>query len=212
MRLTIGMAKFDCNWCGKCCASFGEFIKIERQLTERDYYCRYGITNEIFPVHVQPEFADEIADDFIDSDPKEADPARKGCIFSRKNPAGKGFACAIYPNRPAICREFECYRMLIHHPQSGETRGKVIGINELKTNDEILAAIWKEKIAHIPHPFNDTHASLRNATGAGSPAVHGHDSHILAHIQDLGHGDDKEWVSAVITILAAHGYHGDPVE
>ncbi len=44
------MATFDCDLCGKCCRSFGEFVKIERQASDRDYYCRYGITNEIFPV------------------------------------------------------------------------------------------------------------------------------------------------------------------
>ena len=206
------MAKFDCNWCGKCCASFGEFIKIERQLTERDYYCRYGITNEIFPVHVQPEFADEIDEAFTESDPKETGSARKSCIFMRKNPEGKGFACAIYPTRPGICREFECYRMLIHHPQSGETRGKVIGINELRTQDLILDAIWKEKISHLPHPIHAHDLPTEQAHASGAPTVHGHDSHILAHLYDLGHGNDEEWESAVITVLAAHGYHGEPVE
>jgi Fe-S-cluster containining protein len=206
------MAKFECNWCGKCCESFGEFIKIERQLNDRDYYCRYGITDEIFPVHVQPEFADEIEEDFIDSDPKGAGAARKGCIFSRKNPEGKGFACAIYPTRPGICREFKCYRMLIHHPATGEMRGKVIGINELRTRDEILSALWKEKIASLPHPFKGHTAPAGHPPASGAPAVHGHDSHLLAHINDLGHGDDDEWVSAVISVLAAHGYHGDPVE
>jgi hypothetical protein len=206
------MAKFDCDWCGKCCVSFGEFIKIERQLTEKDYYCRYGITGEIFPVHVQPEFADEIDEEFADSDPKKTGSSRKGCIFMRKNPEGKGFACAIYPTRPNICREFECYRMLIHHQPDGEMRGKVIGINELRTHDEILAAIWNEKIAHLPHPFNNHHAPAEHAHASGAPAAHGHDSHILAHINDLAHGEDEEWVASVITVLAAHGYHADPVE
>ncbi|MFZ1897813.1 YkgJ family cysteine cluster protein [Methanoregula sp.] len=206
------MAKFDCDWCGKCCVSFGEFIKIERQLTERDYYCRYGITDEIFPVHVQPEFADEIEEEFTESGPNEAGSARKGCVFMRKNPDGKGFACAIYPTRPSICREFECYRMLIHHQPSGEMRGKVIGINELRTHDEILAAIWNDKIAHLPHPFNGHHAPAEHTHVPGTPSTHGHDSHILAHINDLAHGDDEEWVSSVSTVLAAHGYHADPVE
>jgi hypothetical protein len=101
--------------------------------------------------------------------------------------------------------------MLIHHKADGEMRGKVIGINELKTHDEILAAIWQEKIAHLPHPFNGHHAPAEHAQASGH-AIHGHDSHILAHINDLTHGDDEEWVSSVITVLAAHGYHGDPVE
>jgi Fe-S-cluster containining protein len=207
------MAKFDCDWCGKCCVSFGEFIKIERQLTDRDYYCRYGITGELFQVHVDPEFADEIEEEFIASDPKGTDSTHKGCIFMRKNPRGTGFACAIYQTRPTICRKFKCYRMLIHHKPDGEMRGKVIGINELRTHDEILAAIWKEKIAHLPHPFANTPIPAQHAHVSGaSSAAHGHDSHIHAHIYDLGHGDDQEWESSVLSILAAHGYQGDPVE
>ena len=206
------MARFECNWCGKCCASFGEFIKIERQLTDRDYYCRYGITNEIFPVHVQPEFAEEIEEAFTESNPKETGTARKSCIFMRKNPEGKGFACAIYPTRPTICREFRCYRMLIHHPSSGEIRGKVIGINELRTQDQDLVAIWDEKIAPMPHPFNSHTSSTGHVHIPGTRAAHGHDSHIHTHIHDLEQTEDTEWVSAVITILREHGYHGDPVE
>lgn len=199
------MAKFECNWCGKCCASFGEFIRIERQLTSRDYYCRYGITNEVFMVHIKPEFADDIDEEFTAADPKDPGMAKKGCIFSRKNPDGKGFACAIYDTRPGICRDFKCYRMLIHHPPSGELRGKVIGINELRTHDEILDAIWKEKIAHIPHPINSAHPG-------GAVQTHGHDTHILAHLNDVRHADDKDWVNNVVEVLAANGYHGDPVE
>jgi uncharacterized protein len=206
------MAKFDCNWCGKCCASFGEFITIERQVTDRDYFCRYGITNELFQVHVQPEFADDTGEDVEDPDGGRAPGDHKGCIFMRKNPAGKGFACAIYPTRPEICKAFRCYRMLIHHPPTGEMRGKVIGINELRTHDEILEAIWKEKIARMPHPFNEHRVPTGTTHMPGGPVVHGHDSLVHAHLNDLGHQDDKEWVSAVITVLAAHGYHGDPVE
>ena len=125
----IGMVKFDCNWCGKCCSSFGEFIRIERQITERDYFCRYGITNELFQVHVQHEFADEIEEEFEETGGKPT-ATQKSCTFMRKNPEGKGFACAIYATRPTICREFLCYRMLIHHPESGEVRGKIIGRSE----------------------------------------------------------------------------------
>jgi len=138
------MAKFDCSWCGKCCASFGEFIKIERQLTSRDYYCRYGITNELFLAHIEGDY-----DDSQLPSSKEGEPV-KGCPFMRKNPAVKGFACAIYATRPRICREFRCYRMVIHHPDGHEC-GRIMGRNELKTGDESLAHIWKEQIAPLPH-------------------------------------------------------------
>jgi uncharacterized protein len=206
------MAKFECNLCGKCCQSFGEFIKIERQVNDRDYFCRYGITNELFQVHVLPEFAEEIDEEFTDLDEKNTGTSHKGCIFLRKNPEGKGFVCAVYPTRPSVCKEFLCYRMLIHHLPSGELRGRVIGINELKTQDEILAAIWMEKIAHIPHPFASQHAAVQHSHSPGAEVSHGHDSHLLAHIHGVQHAEDHEWVANVITILASHGYHAEKVE
>jgi uncharacterized protein len=205
------MAKFDCDWCGKCCRSFGEFIKIERQMTERDYYCRYGVTNEIFPVHVRPEFADDIDEEFTECG-LAGDPTRKGCVFMRKNPEGRGFACAVYETRPPVCKEFQCYRMLIHDRPGGELKGKVIGVNELRTGDERLAAIWAEKIAHLPHPFMTRHGSVQHSHAPGANASHGHESLVHAHINGTNRGNDEEWVGTVITVLAAHGYHGDPVE
>jgi uncharacterized protein len=206
------MSQFDCNWCGKCCQSFGEFIRIERQVTERDYFCRYGITNELFPIHVLPEFSDDIEEEFEEQAEGNTSESHKGCIFMRKNPEGRGFACAIYPTRPTICREFICYRMLIHHPASGEIRGRVIGINELRTHDEVLQAIWNEKIANLPHPFATQHDAVQHSHGPGAQAAHGHDSHVMAHVKGIGHADDHEWVTNVLGILDAHGYKGDPVE
>ena len=140
------MVAFDCTWCGKCCASFGEFIKIERQLTSRDYYCRYGIKNELFLAHIEGDFGDSQPPSSKDSE------TVKGCPFMRKNPAGKGFACAVYATRPQICREFRCYRMVIYHKEGHEC-GRILGRNELKTSDESLAQIWKEYITpRLPHP------------------------------------------------------------
>lgn len=138
------MVAFECNWCGKCCASFGNFIKIERQLTSRDFYCRYGIKNELFPAHIESDYADSQA-----PLPEEGGPA-KGCPFMRKDPKGKGIACAIYSTRPQICREFRCYRMVIHHPDGHEC-GRIMGRSELKTMDEPLLRIWKEEILPLPH-------------------------------------------------------------
>jgi len=139
------MVKFECDRCGKCCRSFGEFIKIERQLTSRDYYCSYGIKNEHFLAHIEAEYAD-----IQPPGSKEGKPV-KGCPFIRKNQIGSGIACAIYATRPQICREFRCYRMVIYHKEGHEC-GRILGRNELKTNDEPLAQIWKESIAQrLPH-------------------------------------------------------------
>jgi Fe-S-cluster containining protein len=180
------MAVFVCNGCGKCCLSFGAFIAIERQLNPGDYYCRYGITNELFLAHVQPEFVDAVADEYEeDGGAKKREPG-KGCIFLRKDPETDRFLCAIYPTRPAVCRAFRCYRMLIYQ-QSGEPRGKVIGAGDLRTEDKALREIWQEKIAGIPR-----------RTGPRTPVGTSPDYTI-----------DREWFDSVIKILAAHGYRGE---
>ena len=205
------MVRFECDLCGKCCASFGEFIKVERQITSHDCFCRYSITNELFQVHVLPEYADEFADTFEEiQDTGTA--YQKGCIFSHKNPDGPGFICMIYPNRPTICREFLCYRMLIKDRQSGELRGKLIGFNELRTHDEMLAAIWRDKIAHLPHPFVLGHQNMPHSHAPNAEKSHGHGPHVLAHLYGQARADDREWIQNFITVLAAQGYQGDPVE
>jgi len=147
------MATFECTWCGKCCACFGAFIQIERELTSRDYYCRYVIKNELFLAHIEGDYAESHR-----PGPEEGGP-EKGCPFMRKNQAGSGFACAIYATRPQICREFRCYRMLIHHPDGHEC-GRIMGRNELKTVDGTLEQIWKEQVAHLT--YNDDMIWIKN--------------------------------------------------
>jgi Fe-S-cluster containining protein len=134
------MVKFECDHCGKCCRSFGEFIKIERQLTSRDYYCRYGIKNELFLAHIEPDYADSQSASL-----KEGEQV-KGCPFMRENKNGKGIACAIYATRPGICRDFRCYRMVIRR-RDGYECGRIMGRNDLKTTNESLKQIWKERIS-----------------------------------------------------------------
>lgn len=145
------MAKFECSWCGKCCMSFGKFITIERNLTDRDYYCRLGITNELFLAHVQADFADDF------SDHREHDAHPEHCVFMRENRSGKGFVCTIYPTRPSLCREFKCYRMLVYDKE-GKVIGRLMGRNEIKTSDDALNRLWQEKVLFMPH--NDDAAWL----------------------------------------------------
>ncbi|MEI8331113.1 MAG: hypothetical protein WCF90_05625 [Methanomicrobiales archaeon] len=52
------MVIFDRNSCEKCCANFGAFIKIERQLSSRDYYCKNCMNNELFLAHIEGGFAE----------------------------------------------------------------------------------------------------------------------------------------------------------
>jgi len=205
------MATFDCDRCGKCCRSFGGFIRIERQAGRQDYYCRYAITGEVFPVHVASDFAEEIDDEYTDHG-LSGGPNREGCIFLRKNPAGPGFVCAVYATRPRVCREFRCYRMLIRDRPGGEVRGRVIGTGDLRTGDEKLAAIWAEKIAPLPHPFAISQDAERHMPARGAAPAHGHETRIPANPGGAGGSDDTEWVRRVVAVLAENGYYGEPVE
>ena len=191
------MGTFECDRCGKCCRSFGAFITIERQLSSRDYYCRFGITRELFLAHVEPEYADEIAEKYEEGESGD-DASRKKCIFLQKEPDGNGFTCAIYPSRPLICREFQCYRMVIYN-RDRQPCGTVIGRNELTTADEDLAKLWTEKVAHIPPDATPRlhHGNRRNDT----------ESHIHG-----SHANDSSWADTVVAILREHGYYGDSVE
>jgi hypothetical protein len=195
------MTKFECDRCGKCCRSFGEFITIERQLSGRDYYCRFTITRELFLTHVEPEFADAIAEEYEQQGGSGNDKDQKKCIFLQKDPHGNGFTCAIYPARPLICREFQCYRMVIYNPR-GELCGRVIGRNELKTADDVLADLWKDKIAPLPYPASPRPSHLPRKNMHPDTESHIHGSHV----------NDSEWADTVVAILKEHGYYSDPVE
>jgi len=199
------MVKFDCNRCGRCCMSFGKLIRIERQVTGPDYFCRDGTTGELFLVHVLPEFADEIEEACMEPDPTGPHSSLQGCVFQKPDRDGRGFACAIYPTRPAICKKFICYRMLIYHQESGEVRGRVIGLRELRTDDEALVAIWDKEIGCLPYlPGTQRDASQNPLQGCKS-RTH---SRITGSLS----ADDHEWMGKILPILASHGYKGEPVE
>lgn len=143
------MAAFECDRCGKCCVSLGPHITVERQLNDRDYYCRSTIDNAIFLSHVDPEYREEIADEFAAGGPDRNSLDKKPCTFLRKNPDGEGTACAIYATRPKVCCDFRCYRMLIRN-QEGKVCGKVIGKTTLRTEDAVLEKLLNTQIAAIP--------------------------------------------------------------
>ncbi len=146
----MGMEPFVCDGCGKCCTSLGAYIRIVRQLTEQDYYCKNGIKGEVFPVHVQPEFAEAINEEYI-SGHADTPGSRPGCTFLCRNPAGPGFVCAIYPTRPEICREFRCYHMVIRNSH-GDVAGRMVGRADIQTSDPVLARIWNDEIKSLPYP------------------------------------------------------------
>jgi hypothetical protein len=176
------MAEFECDGCGKCCGSLGPLITIERQLNDRDYYCRNGLNNELFMVRVEPDYEEEISEEFPDIVGKEGVACRKTCVFLRKNVGGSGFACSVYPTRPKVCRDFRCYHMVIYK-REGHSCGRVVGRHDIQTTDETLTRIWDEEVAAVSQAHTD---------GARDPAWI---QKVLALLSTHGYrGDPVEWV------------------
>ena len=142
------MAVFECDRCGKCCMSLGPHIRIERQLNDRDYYCRSKIDNAVFPVQVDKAFREEIEEEYLAEETLRNGPEKRPCVFLRQEPGG-GTTCAIYATRPKVCRDFRCYRMLIFS-RDGTACGKVIGKNTIRTEDPTLQNLWDETVAPLP--------------------------------------------------------------
>jgi uncharacterized protein len=142
------MAAFECNRCGKCCVSLGPHVLIERQLNDREYYCRSAIDNEMFPAIVDPMYREEISDEYETRGSYGHETNKKSCGFLRKNREGEGTVCAIYATRPKVCRDFRCYRMIIR-TREREICGRVIGKYTLITGDAVLERLWNAQVVAI---------------------------------------------------------------
>ena len=136
------MPPFTCTRCGKCCMNFGELIRVERELSNIEFSCRFLITNEVFRARVMPEWR-EIFRDTTESD---ANPA--WCRFLRRSPDGSGFVCTVHDSNASICREFQCCRMRIFD-QKGRQVGKIGGNRSLISEDEELTRFFREKVVDV---------------------------------------------------------------
>ena len=118
---------FRCTDCGRCCASLGRSISIERRVTGRHYDCREAVRREPFRADVSEEH-------------RLAVPSSAGCPFLVW-PSPEQSACACHATRPRLCREYRCASMRIFDPDGSE-RGHVGGRRSLLTDDPALRAVW----------------------------------------------------------------------
>lgn len=146
------MARFECTMCGRCCASLGRLIAVERELGGADFYCRNAVTRELALVHIEAAYREAFEDETI----REQHP--DWCRFLRRNPAGAGYVCACYGTRPRICREYVCATMRISDAAGVEV-GRVGRGKTLLTEDEGLKRCWTEQAGSIAAP--DEKAWLR---------------------------------------------------
>jgi Fe-S-cluster containining protein len=136
------MPSFACTRCGKCCMNFGELIRVERELSDIDFSCRFLITNEVFRARVMPEWRG------LFSDTSEVDAHPAWCRFLRRSSDGSGFVCTIHDSNASICREFRCCLMRIYD-RNGRQVGKIGGNRSLISEDEGLTQFFRENVTGI---------------------------------------------------------------
>ena len=136
------MPAFTCTQCGKCCMNFGELIRVEREVDDIEFFCRFLITNEVFRARVMPEWREV----FADTSEVDAHPA--WCRFLRRSPDGRGYVCTVHESNASICREFRCCTMRIYDG-TGRQAGKVGGNRSLISEDEDLLRVWKEQVVPL---------------------------------------------------------------
>jgi uncharacterized protein len=137
------MAVFECTRCGRCCMNFGELIRIEREVSDIEFYCRFLVTNELFRARVMPEWREVFADT------AEVDAQPAWCRFLRRSPGGPGYICTIHDSNASICRDYRCCFMRIYD-RSGTQIGKIGGNRSLLTEDDDLKQVFRERVMDLP--------------------------------------------------------------
>ncbi|PKG31830.1 YkgJ family cysteine cluster protein, partial [Methanoregula sp.] len=128
---------FECAQCGECCTHLGY---VHTVIEERGYY-NYLVQNvqtlERSRVTVVPAMRDLFDDRGIFAVYPHA------CPFFRQEPRTRRACCTVHPTRPLICREYECWRLLILNHR-GRRAGRVRYRRMLITDDTLLERIWNE--------------------------------------------------------------------
>ncbi|WP_165394797.1 YkgJ family cysteine cluster protein [Methanofollis fontis] len=133
---------FSCTLCGRCCMTFGKYIKIDRQTGPQDYLCTETVTGTSFSVRVEDRFLPL----FRRPSPQWTHPS--ACPFLRQG--GEGFICTVHGSRPPVCRSYTCCGMRVM--REGAVVGELRGRRDLKTGDAGLRAIWDEQIRRLDLP------------------------------------------------------------
>lgn len=118
---------FRCTDCGRCCASLGRSISVERRVTGRHYDCREAVWREAFRAEVEEEH-------------RSAVPSPTGCPFLVHLSPGRS-TCACHATRPRLCREYRCASMRAFD-RDGAERGHVGGRRSLLSDDPALQSLW----------------------------------------------------------------------
>ncbi len=136
---------FHCRICGECCSHLGLVHAIGEEHGNYEYSLLNRYTGDVTRVSVDTDKIHLLDDRSIFQREPEA------CPFLRDDPGNHRVCCIVHATRPDICREFQCWRLLILDPR-GRPAGRVMGSRHLTSDDPVLSGIWEERIGAISEP------------------------------------------------------------
>ncbi|RQD79527.1 MAG: YkgJ family cysteine cluster protein [Methanocalculus sp. MSAO_Arc1] len=122
---------------------------MEKDYGEQRYLIRNCYTGERTAVQISPGLLHRFLDDETSGERPEA------CPFFRFDPDERKGYCCVHLTRPAICRDYGCWRILISNAD-GERLGRIMGSRHLSTEDPKLLALFRDETAALsPLPDSD---------------------------------------------------------
>jgi len=148
---------FTCQQCGTCCMYMGDYITIERQLSQFEFECSSVSTGTPFLARVD----DDKREIFLDCTWSDRHPS--ACRFLR--PDGKLIRCTIHETSPPQCKFYRCVVMRIYDP-AGVQVGIVTGTLALHSDNRELRLCWEEAERIIQDTSADTEVQFARALEA----------------------------------------------
>jgi Fe-S-cluster containining protein len=136
---------FECSQCGECCSHLGLVHSIIEDYGDYHFLLKNQYTGEKTAVAVDPDKIALFADTSIFQERPEV------CPFFRYDRASAKGYCTVHLTRPAICRDYGCWRLLILDA-AGKRAGRIMCQRHLASEDEALTRLFEEYINHLVEP------------------------------------------------------------
>jgi uncharacterized protein len=127
---------FECARCGECCSQLGYVHRIREEYGEYRFLVHNHYTGEDTPVGVA---ADKRA---LFDDKRIFEELPHACPFFRHQPGSTDACCTVHITRPGICRDYECWRLLVLD-HAGWRAGRIRNSRTLVSDDPILTSLWE---------------------------------------------------------------------
>ena len=116
-------------------------------------------------MHVGPEFADAIDEEFTSGQREAAESPQRVHLHAQKS-GRTGHGMCNLPDPSADLPEFRCYHMIIFDSR-GEIAGRMVGRADIQTTDPVLARIWNDEVRLLPCPATPRERSRVGGAGPG---------------------------------------------